>query len=73
MDSLVFAELDAFAYQLMSGIGSVNWAFILAGGKQIQYYLYAVSLPVLGFVIRYLAPPALLGYLIVNERDATAM
>ena len=56
MDSLVFAELDAFAYQLMSGIGSVNWAFILAGGKQIQYYLYAVSLPVLGFVVRYLAP-----------------
>ena len=65
IDSLVFAELDSFADSVMTGpvTGSMNWAGVFAHHSQLKYLMYSVLFSILGFVLRYLIPPAAAAYL----------
>lgn len=74
MDSLVFAELDAFSEQVMSGtlFGTVNFAYILAERNAAKFYAYSLVFSILFFAVRYLALPALAFYLAAKGHDGWA-
>ncbi|MFM0699510.1 hypothetical protein [Paraburkholderia sediminicola] len=60
LDSIVFAELDAFGYHVLStraGTG-FNLAAAVADGNLVKYQVLSLLLGVLGFALRYLAAPA---------------
>lgn len=61
IDSILFAEIDAFSNSVMSGPpwGPFNWAFMIADGNELKYYLLRPVFSFLGFVVRYLMLPAI--------------
>lgn len=71
LDALVFAELDAFAYHSINtkmGTG-FNWALAFSEGSQWKYLLYSFIFGLVGFVLRYVALPALAMYLFYKGHE----
>ena len=65
LDSIVFAELDAYAHEAFTTRGGTgtNWAAIFAERSELKYYTYQWVFGLFALVLNYVAAPALGYYL----------
>lgn len=73
LDSLVFAELDAFNVATMCGGAGFNFAWMFAEYVEWKYFLYTIFFGIFFFVLRYLAIPALALLLVAKDYNGFAL
>lgn len=75
LDSIIFQELDAYAYNALHTRGGtgVNLAASFAGGNPAKYYGLQFVFGIVGFVFAYLAFPALAVFLLIREHEIWAV
>ncbi len=75
LDAIVFQELNAYGEHLLTtkaGTG-INWAAAIAQGNQAKYYGYLFLFSLIGFGLKFLAPPVLAYYLVVRDHPVGAI
>ncbi len=71
LDAIVFAELDAFTSHVISSKISTGIAAACANGSQTKYFALLALFGSVGFVLSYVAPPALAFLALTKGHDIT--